>query len=233
MLNRKYTDLLFDLDNTLIDFSDGSLKALHSFCHHYQIKDKQEFISVYHKINTQIWKEFELGTIDSTTLRSKRFADTFSKLNMKSLDPVEANATYLAFLVSHSTIDTTVKLLLERLSQKYNLHIVTNGLKEVQRARLNKIQIDSLFKTITVSDEIGFRKPQTAYFDYVFAQMDEKPLLDDVLIIGDSLHSDIQGGILYGLDTCWINNKPDTQNSLSATYTLSSVKEIETVLKPT
>ena len=119
-------------------------------------------------------------------------------------NPLEMSQTYLSFLVEHSTLWKGAKDLLKQLSPDDQMAGSTNGVKEVQRPRLALTQIDHYFKTIVVSDEIGVAKPQSGFFDYTFEQIQQPPK-NRVLVIGDSLNSDMKGGQNYGVDTCWFN----------------------------
>ena len=119
---------------------------------------------------------------------------------------------------------------LQVLSTKSQIAIVTNGLQAVQRSRLAHSKIRGFITELIISEEVGAAKPQAAFFDAAFARCGN-PLKRDVLIIGDSLTSDIQGGVDYGIDTCWYNSSGEAQPSgLSITYEIRLLSEIVEIL---
>ena len=116
----------------------------------------------------------------------------------------EFNAKYLSNLVKHTTVRPEVINMLTKLKAHFKMSIITNGLKEVQRPRLDKCLMTHLFDSIIVSDEIGAAKPDLAFFDVAIKSIPITIKKDKILVIGDSLKSDIAGGINYGLKTCLI-----------------------------
>ena len=146
-------------------------------------------------------------------LNNLRFSRFLTALNLPNEDATQLGDYYLAQLSEKSVFMDGGHLLLEEQTEKYHLGIITNGLKEVQRPKLIKSGLVDYFKVIVVSDEIGISKPQPAIFEHAFEKM-EFPAKEKVLMVGDSLHSDIQGGINYGIDTCWYNfTRPQENNS--------------------
>ncbi len=226
-----YTDLLFDIDNTLLDFKNGSRQAFSLTFGALGLDHSDEVYAVYNRINTAIWKQFESREIDAVTLRYKRFDDTMKALGIEGIDGKTLSTNYLKNLIQTTTLYPAVEQLLTNLHSSYRLHVITNGLKEVQRARLKRLNIDHLFTSITVSDEISVAKPQTAYFDHVFDNSPFKLTKANTLVIGDSLTSDIQGGNNYGLDTCWVNHGKPNTTAIRPTYSIAEVIQVITILK--
>ncbi|MEM1120792.1 MAG: YjjG family noncanonical pyrimidine nucleotidase [Bacteroidota bacterium] len=207
----KYEWLLFDLDNTLLDFDQAALRAFQQTLAIFNIRSQPHYYKLYKKINNKVWRDYENKAISSVALRPKRF-ELFLAETAQKADPNIMSATYLKLLVKHSTLLEDAKELLDFLQPNYKMAIITNGLKEVQRPRLALTKIDHYFEAIIVSDEIGVAKPQKAYFDHTFQQI-QHPDKSSVLVIGDGLNSDIKGGYNFGLDTCWLNPKGQ-QNTL-------------------
>ncbi len=225
----KYDWILFDLDNTLVDFKEASLKSFRSLLESYGISHADELYPIYQQINFEVWKSFEQGHLSAVELRSKRFRDFFLKTDIRHIDPSEANASYLNYLISYTTLLEGASELLNLLHKRVRMGIITNGLKEVQRPRLKALNIIHYFDSITVSDEIGVAKPQAAFFDHTFGI---SPFIskEQTLVVGDSLRSDIQGGLNYGLSTCWYNlSKEKNETQFTPKYEihhLSALKEI-------
>lgn len=221
----KYNWLLFDADNTLFDFDGASKNAFYKTLEDYKIEIATDPYPVYKKINLNVWAELEQGLIDQVELRKKRFSLFLNHFNI-DFDPVQMNSDYLDNLVEKSELIHDCILTLDRLKSEFKLVIITNGLKEVQRPRIKKVGIEHYFEEIIVSDEIGYAKPQKEFFDHTFEKIGN-PEKSAVLVIGDSLKSDIQGGNSYGVDTCWYNpnvkiNEPNSQ----ATFTIKSLKAL-------
>ena len=197
--------LLFDADNTLIDFTNASKAAFFQSFEDYEHPCNEEIHKTYQGINHQLWVDFEQGKITAELLRFKRFADLFEAIGFMPAMPKAFSQRYLENLVLKSESYDGVKKMLDGFKPDYSMSIITNGLKEVQRPRLKKLGMTDYFDSIIVSDEIGFAKPDKRYFELAFNSIDNPPAKEHTLVIGDNLHSDILGGIRYGLKTCWLN----------------------------
>lgn len=201
-----YRHLLFDLDNTLIDFSGASKLAIKQVLSSIDVSPTEDILSIYHSLNAQVWHSFENGKISGSDLRWLRFAKLLDHLKIRDQDPYALNVKYLDHLVQETEPYEGVISMLEQFrAQGLELSIITNGFMEVQRPRLDKTALTDFFDHIIVSDEIGVSKPNTAFFDYTHYKLG-RPDKKEVLVIGDSLRSDIRGGHHYGLDTCWISH---------------------------
>lgn len=228
-MSKKYNWLLFDVDNTLLDFDSAAKIAFHKTLEIFKIPARPQIYSIYKKVNHLVWTAYENKEISSEALRPKRFELFLKEINLPG-QPAEMNETYLSLLIESSTLWRGAKDVLNQLSSQYQMAVITNGLKEVQRPRLALTQIDHFFQTIIVSDEIGVAKPQAGFFDYAFQQI-KSSSKNKVLVIGDSLNSDIKGGINYGLDTCWFNPMgKDNTSGLQPTYEIRTLRELMEVL---
>jgi YjjG family noncanonical pyrimidine nucleotidase len=136
-------------------------------------------------------------------LRTDRFSQLFERLAIKT-DVQQFSNTYLHFLGQATDLIPGALETLQALSGQYRMVIITNGISQVQRSRLSLSPIKAYFEDIFISEEIGVSKPAGPYFDAVFAGIGHPPR-ESVLVIGDSLSSDMRGGINFGLDTCWFN----------------------------
>ncbi len=203
--------ILFDADNTLFDFTGASIKAFESFVQHFELTG-DDLYETYEKHNHACWTALEKGEITQETLRCLRFKLFFDDIGFNG-DSLSANAYYLQQLVEHSDLyEESFKLLTYLKEKSYNLGLITNGLKEVQRPRLKKTKVDHFFDVIVVSDEIGHSKPDPKFFDEAFIGIQNTPK-DRVVVVGDSLHSDIQGGNNYGVNTIWYNPQKKKNNT--------------------
>ncbi len=221
----KYRWLLFDLDNTLFDFDAAELKALARTFPQFGHTYTPEVGEAYHRINHDLWQTFERGEITAVQLRTARFQRLFQAIGVDA-DPAAFSNVYLGNLAAFPDLIDGADELIPRLSRTHQLALITNGLSDVQWPRLAASPIGDYFTAVTISDEIGIAKPDPGIFDAAFAAMGQ-PAKNDVLIIGDSLTSDIRGGVNYGIDTCWYNpaGKPNP-NGLTPTYEIRQLHEM-------
>lgn len=220
--------LLFDFDNTLVDFHKASDLAFHKTLTDYNIENDEAYYGIYEKINAKIWSDFEQKLITAEDIRRTRFSLFLQEIGRDNLDGYEFNAQYLSNIVEFTSIEPEIVQMLQRLRSKFKMSIITNGLKEVQRARLAKCKIDHLFDSIVVSDEIGVAKPDSAFFEYTMSTIEQEFEKEKILVIGDSLQSDIAGAKLFGLKSCHINaGNPDEK---SANIVLEDVLQLEPLI---
>jgi 2-haloacid dehalogenase len=200
----KYHNILFDLDNTLLDFDQSSRLAWTDVMTHYGLPSSQEHYELYHEINQRLWSTLETGGLHQDEIKHRRWEDYFSAIDTYR-DPAESNQLYFDGLANHVIKITGADDLLHELAHK-KVGIVTNGIGVVQRRRLASTGWLDIVPHLIISDEIGVAKPHRAYFDHTFEVMsipsDQKAA---TIIVGDTLKSDIKGGIDYGIHTCWHN----------------------------
>ncbi len=220
-----YHWLLFDLDNTLFDFDTAEVKALAQTLAQFGLVYTPEIGDLYHRINSKIWQAFERGELTAVQLRVSRFQQLFAELGAP-IDPATFSRQYLQNLGDCSDLMDGAEAVVNTLRQNCQLALITNGLSEVQRPRLANSTIGQWFTAVVISDELGIAKPDPRIFDAVFAQMGQ-PAKSEVLMIGDSLSSDIQGGVNYGLDTCWYNpqGRPNP-NGVTPTYEIRHLSQL-------
>lgn len=226
----KYDWLWFDLDNTLLNFNASSKVAFSKLLEDIAVPENEDSYANYHAINAVAWKEFEDGVISQEKLKRERFKRYLDTLNV-DFDGYEANAIYLNHIAENSFfVDGALGLLEFFANAKMNMAILTNGMKEVQRPRLINTEIINYFEAIIVSDEIGCSKPELSFFDHAYDECG-KPDYRRVLMIGDSLGSDILGAINFGVDCCWMNpTEAKNENNLPITHTISSLDQLKKIV---
>lgn len=222
---KKYKYLLFDVDGTLLDFDKAEQYALEYTFRHYDISLTYEINQRYEEINKKLWKDFENGLIDKKTVVYSRFVLLFKEFNIP-VDGIAFEDDYQKALgQGYFVLPHTIEVL-SALYQKYPLYVVTNGVSQTQYSRLEGTDIKKYFQNIFVSEDIGHQKPSKEYFDYCFKNID-KIDLSKTLIIGDSLSSDIQGGINAGINTCWFNpNHLDKPEAMPINYEIHDLREL-------
>lgn len=222
---KHYDVLLFDADNTLLDFDECERVALHkTFEAHACLLDDAMKVR-YMEINHALWKEYEEGRISREEVIFTRFGKLFAEFAI-DLDGVEFEHYYQNELSKSHELMPHAMELVQELKQTHALYIVSNGVTATQYARLRDSGLDRYMTDIFVSEEVGCRKPMPEYFAYCFAHI-QGLHKQKALIIGDSLSSDIQGGINAGIDTCWYNPKkqPNTKG-LPITYEIDDLRQL-------
>ncbi len=224
-----YTWLLFDADGTLFDFDQAERLALEMTFQAFELAFGDQAERAFHEINAAVWLDFEQGRISSVELRVLRFERLFAALDWQA-DAKAVSAFYQRGLASHSTLLPGAEQTVRALAGRYRLAIITNGLQDVQRPRLAASPIAQYMEAVVISEEVGAAKPSPLFFDAAFALIGNPPK-ELVLVIGDSLTSDIMGGALYGLDTCWVNPKGQPgEPELDITYEIRMVSELPGLL---
>ena len=222
----KYEWLLFDVDNTLLDFSKASKQSFFKSFEDYGIACSEELYKKYKVENAKVWTAFENKEIDTDILKRIRFKGFFDLIGI-TIDPFEFNTAYVDNLVASSEVYPGAVELISRLSQNYKVSIITNGLKEAQRPRLAHVGMIDMFDSIVVSDEIGIAKPDVRFFEHTYNTISNPPDKSKILVIGDNLRSDILGGHNFGVDTCWISHNKENNSSIRPTFSSSTVFDIE------
>ncbi|WP_459502842.1 YjjG family noncanonical pyrimidine nucleotidase [Bacillus sp. C1] len=227
---KKYQTLLFDVDDTLLDFKAAERAALQLLFEEQKILLTDEITAHYKKINQGLWKSFEEGKIDRDEVVNTRFSVLFKEYGQEVDGPLfEQN--YRRYLEEGNQLIHGAFELIQNLQSKYDLYIVTNGVSKTQDKRLRNSGLHSLFKGIFVSEDTGYQKPMKEYFDYVFERISNFSV-EKGLIIGDSLSADMKGGQLAGLDTCWFNPEKKLNDSrIVPTYEIQTFDELYEILK--
>jgi len=223
---KKYKYLLFDADNTLFDFDKASEVSFAQTLLHFEIAENPHYFKNYLKINKACWEQLERGEIGPKEIKTIRFKLFCEHIGVER-DGLAMNDYYLNALAHSSQLIEGARDLLDTLkSQGYSLSIITNGLAAVQRPRLAQAQLTDYFDAITVSEEIGIAKPNPDFFLDTFAQLNQPPKAE-ALIIGDNLKSDILGGQKAGIDTVWYNpRRAKGSNAIQPTFEIRRLNDI-------
>ncbi len=221
---KKFDVLIFDLDNTLIDFSQSETVALPTALKLYDIKVSDEDIREYQKISRQCWVDMEKGIYTKDECVVLRFERFLKYLEIDHIDPKELNEKYLDSLSIHVPLMDSTNEVLTKLKENYLLVMMTNGIKRVQEAKIKKSGLNKYFDYVIISDDAGYNKPDIKIYEYM-EKLIGKHNKDKMLMIGDSVGSDIEGGINYGIKTCFFNPKGN-ECELKIDYEVKSMKEI-------
>lgn len=203
--------VFFDLDHTLWDFDKNSALTFKKIFEINNIEaDLDEFLDIYVPINFQYWKLYREEKIDKATLRYVRLDDAFKLLNLKVKSTMiyKLSDDYITFLNTFNHLFEGTIEILEYLSPKYKLHIITNGFKEVQQGKLNNSDIDKYFQTVTNSEMVGVKKPNPKIFKYALNKA--KANKGNSIMIGDNYEADILGALNFGVDAICFNYHNET-----------------------
>ena len=224
----KYDTILFDADDTLLDFKRSEHDALTATLDSLSLPSDKTVTERYSEINDGYWKALERCEVTKEELKVGRFADLCDCFGFNN-DPVAMARMYEKKLSEMTYLLDGAEELCREMHERYRVYIVTNGIKEVQMGRLFGSAISKYFIRAFVSEEMGCEKPKREYFEAVAESI---PDFDKsrTVIIGDSLSSDIKGGINFGIDTCWFNPRGKAApEGMDITYTVSSFDEIREI----
>lgn len=222
-------NVLFDLDDTLFDFHKAEKIALTKTLVHFGIDPTEETLALYSTINAAHWKRLELGEISREEVKVGRYRELFKTIGVEC-DPVKATAYYESMLAIGHYFMPGAPELLEELYGKYRLYIVSNGTAKVQEGRVGSSGIAKYMDGIFISQILGANKPDKQFFDICFAEIPDFSLSETV-IIGDSLSSDIKGGINAGITTVWFNPKGiENDSDIKPDYTIKELSEVPGLL---
>ncbi|MFE4894894.1 YjjG family noncanonical pyrimidine nucleotidase [Peribacillus butanolivorans] len=226
----KYEIILFDVDDTLLEFDISEKKALHeSFLKFGLPTGLEDYQASYQEISRVLWRDLEQGLTDLSDLGVERFKRLFLKHEL-DIEAEMFSRVYLNYLSKEIHLIQGAVEVCENLAD-CRLAIITNGFTDVQTSRIGGSPLSNTFEHIIISQEAGFQKPAKGIFDYAFSklQITDKA---KVLIVGDSLTSDIQGGIDYGIDTCWFNPHQKENNlGIKPTYEIWKLIDLMQVVE--
>ncbi len=217
----KYYCILFDADNTLLNFDAAENKALAETLVNYGIEPDAETVQTYRTINEELWRQLEKGQIRREKLISERFTRF-----LKAIDAAGDGAEMNRFIWSSSPptrtlINAEVLDVLRELSEVATLAVVSNGFHKVQTRRVAESGILNFMEDVFISEKMDCEKPNRKIFDAALRALGVENR-EHVLMVGDSLTSDIQGGVNAGLDTCWYNpNHAENPGKVVPTYEIA------------
>lgn len=227
----KYLYLLFDADETLLDFKKAQKQAFFYALEQSGMPCDETLFRDFAEVNMELWRALERGELTRDELVATRFV-RFCERN-KLVYPKEGimEAVFQDKLSQGVFLKPDALEICGRLSRHFRMFLITNGVAKIQRPRLRESGLDIFFEKIFVSEEVGAAKPSATYFEAVYKEMGGIPK-SDVLVIGDSMTSDIAGGNGFGFDTChiiWDDPMPE-YDVCKPDYTIRSLQELLPIL---
>ena len=221
--------LLLDLDDTILDFHKAERIALSKTIRQFGVEPTEEVLNRYHQINKWHWEQLELGIMTRAEVLVNRFGALFQELGI-DVEPAACAKSYESNLsIGHYFLPGAEEAV-KKLHEKYRLFLVSNGTAAVQHGRLTSAGLYPYFEQVFISQEIGFNKPDKAFFDRCFDRISGFAP-DRALMVGDSLTSDIKGGVNTGLTTVWVNPEHKDCGDIHPDYEIERLYQLETLLE--
>ena len=221
--------LLLDLDDTILDFHKAERIAISQTVREFGVEPTDAILSRYHEINKWHWQQLELGTMTRAEILVNRFAVLLRELG-EEVDAAACARVYEKNLSMGHYFLPGAEETVAYLSKKYRLFLVSNGTASVQKGRMTSANLYRFFETVFVSQEIGHNKPSKAYFDACFAAIHGFDPAK-ALMVGDSLSSDIQGGINAGIKTVWVNPSHRDCGDIHPDFEIEALHQLPALLE--
>lgn len=223
--------ILWDIDGTLLNFELAEDKSIRQSFEYFNLGScSDELLEDYKKINIKYWQALERGEIGKQEVLEGRFKEFFNKYGINDKITTKFNEYYQKALASTGEFNPHAYEVVDYFKGKYKQFAATNGTKIAQDGKLKKSGLDKILEKVFISEEVGFEKPSLGFFDYVFKYTQDFDK-DSYVIIGDSLTSDIRGGINAGIKTIWFNPKKIEKNiEIRCDYIISSLDELKNIL---
>jgi len=228
---KNINDIFWDLDHTLWDFDRNSDLTFLKILNENNIKvDISLFLKVYHPINRKYWDLYRLNKVSKAHLRFYRLSDTFKELCVEVSDNQvnKLSIDYINHLSDFNYLIPNALTILEEFNLNYNMHIITNGFKEVQNKKLEKSGLLKYFKTITISENVGFKKPSKEIFLHAITRANA--VIDNSVMIGDNFNADIIGAKNIGMKAVFYNFHKIKEQQLDEVLIINNLLELKDIL---
>ncbi|KJY82808.1 dUMP phosphatase [Vibrio galatheae] len=221
----KYDWILFDADETLFHFD--AFKGMQLMFSRIGVEFTPSDYDHYQSVNKPLWVAYQNGTIDAQELKHTRFQQWANQLETTTS---ELNLAFLHAMADICTLLPGAKELMDALYGKVKMGIITNGFTDLQAVRLEKTGMSQYFEHVIISEQVGVAKPDAAIFSHAHEKMGA-PCKSKILMVGDNQHSDILGGLNFGIETCWLNRADTPQDeAITPHFTVTSLHELKQIL---
>ena len=219
--------ILWDVDGTLLDFNAAECAAIKTLFKEFGLGEcSNEMLSRYHEINISFWQRLERKEISRQEVLVGRFEQFFSEYGIERSVAKEFNDKYQLTLGDTIVYRDDSYNIVKRLKGKVKQYVVSNGTIASQTKKLEKSKLGELMDGVFLSEELGCEKPDPSFFEKVFDKI-KCVEREEVIIVGDSLTSDIQGGINAGIKTCWYNpNNDPTPDNYCIDYIITDLHQL-------
>lgn len=223
--------ILWDIDGTLLDFLAAEKAAIRGCFEKFGLGAcSDELIARYSALNHSYWQRLERGEVTKQQVLVGRFEEFFAQEGIDAALAAPFNDAYQLVLGDTICFMDHSDQLIARLRGKVRQYAVTNGTRVAQDRKLTKSGLGELFDGVFISELVGAEKPSPAFFDHVFAHIGPVDK-SEVLIVGDSLTSDMKGGLLAGIPCCWYNPKNlPAPEDMKLDYVIQDLNQVEDIL---
>lgn len=228
----KYTTILWDLDQTLLNFDLSMEHALRAVFAKYRLPVNEEITTRYDAINRSCWLRLESGELTKEQVTVGRFRILFEELGITHVTPEEINAEYQRELGDVFFYMDGAKELVTLLKERgYRQYVVTNGVNTTQASKMRRSGLDRIMDGVFVSEVMGYPKPRSEYFDACFAALPDVAR-EECILVGDSLTSDMRGAENAGVASCWFNPEGRAKDvEVRTDYEIRRLEELLQILE--
>ncbi|MEM9746211.1 MAG: YjjG family noncanonical pyrimidine nucleotidase [Actinomycetota bacterium] len=229
-----WATVLFDLDDTLLDSRFSQAAAYDATMRAAGLDDPERHRSTYDRLNQALWRQVEQGVLRPDDVRIRRFEEFCAVVGLDA-DPAAMARTFVDGLIRFGDLLPGASALLDALAGRVRLGLVTNGIGEVQRGRLARLQLDDVFDAVVISGEVAVAKPDPAIFDLTFEQLGVDGSRVSTVLVGDSLSSDIAGAAAAGIDSIWLTDdrgEDRVDPTPTPTHRVSSLDDVARLVVP-
>jgi len=225
----RYDLVLFDADNTLFDYDRAEAFSLRNTLERFGVEHRPEHLRIYRTINKAVWEDLEQGRIDRRDLGTLRFERFFTSIGADP-DGAVFGSAYLQALSGASFLIAGAAEVVAGLRGRCRLGLITNGFSSVQHPRLDGSAIADAFDGVFVSEDIGVAKPDRRIFDHALENLGHANRAT-VLMVGDSLSSDMAGAANAGVDGCWYNPGGLSRDDVAVRWEVRTLAEVVRIVE--
>lgn len=225
-----YNCILLDFDETLVSFTQSEINSITRLYNKYGIPATEENVNYYRDVNAQLWAEFEQGKIKKYHIEKRRFQKVAEHFGLTDVKPEALSRDYMNYLRNSAILLDGAIEFLEDIEDAATIAIVTNGIESTQMNRLKLSRVIEFADGVYTSERMGYNKPDKRIFLNALKDLGVENF-KKVLVVGDSLTSDIKGGINAGLDTCWVNfGGVDNDTDIQPKYTVYDFRQLKSLI---
>lgn len=230
----RYTDILIDLDDTLIDTATNTKDTVREIYNDYHLNKYfdmfDSFFSFYHTNVSKLWDMYNKGQISKDEIQKNRFHSSLGHLKDFDNERIQTiNSDYIGRIMKKETLIEGALELLEYLKPRYKIHILSNGFTEMQYTKMESAGLScNYFTNIILSDKVGVNKPHPDIFKYAIEKTGVTP--NNIIMIGDNIQTDIKGAYDSNIDQIWFNPEDKPFDEFKPTYIINKLSEIKNIL---
>jgi putative hydrolase of the HAD superfamily len=226
-----YKFIYFDLDDTLLDHKSAEVAGLRDVQNHFSFLDAiaaEDLVATYGKVNSRQWTLYSQGDISRDELQRNRFEQTLEQLDVDASRYEEVGSYYMQAYRNHWQWIDGAQEAYRQVLDHFPVGILTNGFAETQRLKFERFDFDQSAEYTIVSEDVGVLKPDPKVFEHATTLANVAP--DDILYVGDSLRSDIEGGSKFGWNVAWYTQNGDAKQHHKADFVFNDFTNLITFL---